>query len=38
MKLFGDFEVVRFPEENLIFVTHCILRRPTAAGAVTNGS
>ena len=22
MKLFGDFEVVRFPEENLIFVTH----------------
>lgn len=22
MKLFGDFEAVRFPEENLIFVTH----------------
>lgn len=22
MKLFGDFEAVRFPEENLIFITH----------------
>ena len=22
MKLFDDFEAVRFPEENLIFITH----------------
>jgi len=22
MKLFDDFEAVKFPEENLIFVTH----------------
>lgn len=22
MKLFGDFEAVKFPEENMIFITH----------------